>query len=299
MTTALDRVKLKIDTPFSILSHKLNKYLFGKKKADQIKWLKQVKKLKKKYFKGTFWNFNGVLLPDYKPEPIGWLIWSIYMDTLFTYCVHGDNYSHTLIDKLDPFLPEGTYGYSNDEIDVTIKAGDIVIDAGAWIGDFSAYAVKKGASVYAFEPCAETCGYLRKTRELNGNIVVQQKGLGAKNEIRYITNDTNNSGSNRITNKKKSNEVIEIITLDTFVKENRIDKINFIKADIEGFERFLIKGAKNVLKKHSPKLAICTYHLNDDPTVISELIKEANPDYKIVHKRKKLYAAVPKVSVNM
>ena len=47
------------------------------------------------------------------------------------------------------------------------------------------------------------------------------------------------------------------------------------------------------LARFAPKLALCTYHLPDDPEVLETLIKEANPAYEVVQKRKKLYAAVP------
>jgi hypothetical protein len=50
-------------------------------------------------------------------------------------------------------------------------------------------------------------------------------------------------------------------------------------------------GAKEILKKFAPKLAICTYHLPDAPQVLESIIKEANPDYKVVHLRHKLFAS--------
>jgi len=80
---------------------------------------------------------------------------------------------------------------------------------------------------------------------------------------------------------------------DTFVHQNNIPRIDFIKADIEGAERYMLMGAKQVLKDFAPKLAICTYHLPDDPKVLRELILDANPDYVIEERWKKMYAHVP------
>ena len=82
-------------------------------------------------------------------------------------------------------------------------------------------------------------------------------------------------------------------TLDDFVRENNLPRVDFIKSDIEGFERHLLEGAQETLSRFAPKLAICTYHLPDDPEVLSGLIKKANPKYNIVQKRKKLFASVP------
>ena len=52
-------------------------------------------------------------------------------------------------------------------------------------------------------------------------------------------------------------------------------------------------GAKRILKEFAPKLALCTYHLSDDPEVMEKLILDANPNYVIEHKWQKLYAYVP------
>jgi hypothetical protein len=89
-------------------------------------------------------------------------------------------------------------------------------------------------------------------------------------------------------------EKVSVITLDKFVEENPLEHVDFIKADIEGFEREMLKGATNVLKKFAPKLAICTYHLSDDPG-LEKIIKEANPNYTVVHIRYKLFAISQKI----
>lgn len=86
---------------------------------------------------------------------------------------------------------------------------------------------------------------------------------------------------------------VETTTIDTFVQENNITKIDFIKVDIEGAERLMLKGAKKTLQTLKPKLAICTYHFKDDPMVLEAIIKEANPNYIVNHRWKKLYAYVP------
>jgi hypothetical protein len=80
--------------------------------------------------------------------------------------------------------------------------------------------------------------------------------------------------------------------LDSFVEERGLARIDFIKADIEGAERDMLKGATRVLRDFAPKLAICTYHLADDPVVLEAIIKSANPGYKVVHLRHKLFASV-------
>lgn len=89
-------------------------------------------------------------------------------------------------------------GLVNDEVNVTVEWGDIVIDTGAWIGDFAAYVLVKGASVCAFEPSARNFGYLVKTAELNGNIIPVMKGLSHKTEAtKFSAVSTGDSASDR------------------------------------------------------------------------------------------------------
>jgi hypothetical protein len=86
---------------------------------------------------------------------------------------------------------------------------------------------------------------------------------------------------------------VPTIPLDLFVRQNSLPRVDFIKADIEGAERLMLEGAKEVLRDFSPKLAICTYHRRDDPETLRDLILCANPNYVIENKFRKLYAHVP------
>ena len=49
-------------------------------------------------------------------------------------------------------------------------------------------------------------------------------------------------------------------TIDKFVEENNIEKIDYIKMDVEGAERNILEGAIKTIKKFKPSLAIAIYH---------------------------------------
>jgi FkbM family methyltransferase len=242
-------------------------------------------------------NFNGALLPkseESSPDS------EMFADIFLFHVFFADNYGKDLVEMIERDMPEGPYGYTDGGFDVSVKKGDVVIDAGAFIGDFSAYAAAKGAVCYAFEPTETTFQLLQKTAELNGGkIIPVQKGLGnIEGEVEFFINN-GNAGGNAINvrqgdaNRRKKNiSTIKITTLDTFVREQGLTKVDFIKADIEGAERDMLAGARNMLKTFTPKLAICTYHLPDDPQVLERLILDANPNYKVRQGPKKLYASV-------
>lgn len=250
----------------------------------------------KKFLENDRYNFGGIYFPTIDNIT---LMRTVYEDSLKVFVEHNDNYDYTIVDPLEKTLPEGTYCYrgKNGE-DITIKKGYTVVDAGAWIGDFSAYAAKKGAHVYAFEPSPANIKMLEKTisyNNMNDAITIVPFGLGEKIEtMEFFENDDDgNTGGNTFNVKQgHGNTTLQITTLDTWVATNAIKKIDFIKSDIEGYERHLLRGATKVLKEHQPILSICTYHLPDDREVIKDIILKANPNYKILQRKMKLFAYV-------
>lgn len=252
------------------------------------------KKWQKRNANGEWYlDFNGAKLPDISANKNDlYSFASLYEDVFLIPCFYNDSYDKKLAERLDQYMLDGPYGYRNDKFDVTIKNGDVVIDAGAWFGDFSAYAVSKGAIAYAFEPLKENYKILTETARINnGQIHPVQKGLGSS--VCDMNISINGASSSIILKEDGAGEEkISITTLDKFVEESKLERIDFIKADIEGAEREMLKGAFNTLKTFTPKLAICTYHLPDDPEVLEKIILEANPAYKVVHLQHKLFAAV-------
>jgi FkbM family methyltransferase len=286
----------------SAIVHKLNKrsHLFAYTYSGMMAHHRFMQKWLKYDGQERYFDFNGAKLPDISNSAEKLIMTKyIFEDVFLISCVFNDNHDKSIVEILDKVMEEGPYGYVDGTFDVTVKANDIVIDVGAWIGDFSAYAASKGAMAYAFEPTKNTFDILCKTVKINklcgeGQIFPVSKGLGEREEKLMLGHCNDNSAGNSMImrgNKSGKDEIV-ITTLDKFVEENKLAKVDFIKADIEGAERDMLRGATNVLKTFAPKLAICTYHLPDDPQVLEQIIMEANPKYKVVHLRHKLFAAV-------
>jgi len=219
---------------------------------------------------------------------------SVLEDTLYSYLYLEDNYDVNDVKRIDDLIPEGFYIYCDRSrgIDFKLHPGDVVIDAGAWIGDFAAYASVCGARTYAFEPMSGTFEILKETARLNEYISPVNMGLGAQKE-ELVMSAKGSASSLNITARAGETVKIRVATLDDFVEEKKLERVDFIKADIEGHERFMLKGARNVLKRFGPRLSICTYHLPDDPQVLENTIIEANPAYTVIQGRKKLFAYIP------
>jgi FkbM family methyltransferase len=187
-------------------------------------------------------------------------------------------------------LVEGPGEYGS----VVVKPEDVVFDCGANIGLFSMLAAAKGGRVYAFEPVPSVFQHLDKAKEIYSDIHISDYALSDKTGIVKIalSNGTNTANSFVL---PVSDMFIEVntISIDEFVSCHQLERVDFIKADIEGAERLMLAGAVETLKKFAPKLSVCTYHLPDDKEVLEAIIMAANSNYIVEHRWQKLYAYVP------
>ena len=122
------------------------------------------------------------------------------------------------------------------------------------------------SNFYCFEPNPSIFNILR-LRQNKDNVQVFNFALGEKSEFRkFYVSDFSESSSfyepdknsnwykikNRLLGKNYENSISEIlvptVSLDDFVSEKNIDKVHFIKIDVEGSEIDVLKGAQQVLK---------------------------------------------------
>lgn len=120
---------------------------------------------------------------------------------------------------------------------VKLKEDDIVVDFGANIGMFSLYASKKSKMLYSVEPDPITYENLLKNTESIDNIITINKAIYSKGgEIEFIRNEVSGASSlfNNQNNSKKI--TIDTISFSDFINQYNIDRINYLKVDIEGAE---------------------------------------------------------------
>ncbi len=75
---------------------------------------------------------------------------------------------------------------------------------------------------------------------------------------------------------------VQAVAIDETSARLGVSRVDFIKMDIEGAERHALAGARTVLGRDKPKMAVCLYHLPDDPEVIPRVVREAQPAYRWV-----------------
>jgi FkbM family methyltransferase len=153
-----------------------------------------------------------------------------------------------------------------------IDDGDIVVDVGANIGEYSLIAaqkVKQNGKVISIEPLKETAQTLTKNFQLNNftNYEVITKVIGNENKkvnlYKQMAGGTMGFVDSTLIGRKfeKADEV-EMTTIDEILSTRNIENVKVIKIDIEGYEFELLKGAKNSLKNKKIKNLIIEVHIN-------------------------------------
>ena len=180
----------------------------------------------------------------------------------------------------NPF--EGLYGIKPYFHYYKPKKGDVIIDAGAFNGIISIYCSKivgNEGKIIAYEPDTSTFKKLNKNLEINkiSNVTTINKGIWKEDTILFFSNDS--TAGSKILNEKTPNSIsIEVVKLDDEMKRLKLDKINFIKMDIEGAEIEAIDGMKKILSLGT-HLSIASYHIINGEKTYKEVerkLKENN-----------------------
>lgn len=166
--------------------------------------------------------------------------------------------------KNNPFkiIIKRTYNYLKIEQDersphkytdanFTLDNNTVLFEVGAAEGIFALENIEKCKKVYVFECDEEWIKILKETfKPYMDKVMIVEKYVGDKNDKNFVT-------------------------LDSFIDElDKNDNI-FIKMDIEGAEVAALSGCKKLINSFSNvKLAVCTYHNQDDEEKIRKMFDE-------------------------
>jgi FkbM family methyltransferase len=145
----------------------------------------------------------------------------------------------------------------------------LVVDVGAHHGETIAFLIKnfKFKNIFAFEPNQESYQVLKKNINIlkKENILLINKGVGIKNEKKFLLESTDSASATFCNFKNNSSylkkkrfffkykkikkQETQILNLQTFLQQNKIKKVDYLKIDTEGYELNVIKGLKKYIKK--------------------------------------------------
>jgi FkbM family methyltransferase len=154
-----------------------------------------------------------------------------------------------------------------------VKPGDVVLDFGGHIGLFAVIASQATGptgKVYSFEPSPSTNQLLQKSVAINnadGIIKTFQKAVGGSvGKTTFFVSDGQADNANSLVNYKEDRPFhgidIEVTTIDAFVKEQQLTKVNFVKIDVEGAEYDALQGGVETFNKFKPT---CILAIHPEP----------------------------------
>ena len=215
----------------------------------------------------------------------------------FLFIILGSPFSIKIkINELGPYKFDGYFAFSNFNVwgkknnfyftDFVncCKNKKCILDVGAHIGLMSipsSFYLNKSGKIFCFEPSKINKKYLIKHINLNkiNNIEVYNYFVSNKNDSKVTFYEKEiPSGLNSalvIKNKKSfTNSVVETITLDSFVNNKKL-KPDVIKIDVEGYEYFVIEGARQLIKKFKPIIFLSVHpnHLKEFNILTADLLK--------------------------
>ncbi len=167
-----------------------------------------------------------------------------------------------------------------------LRPGDVVVDIGAHIGCAAvpaARAVGPAGHVYACEAIPSISMALRHTVAASGldNITVLNYGLGsAPGEATFLARGAG-SGHSDLGGSVGEPVTVPMTTLDALVAEVGLQRLDFLKVDVEGWEPEVLRGAAQTIRRHRPVIEIAAYHKPDDLQVLPTMLREIEPAYEL------------------
>ena len=155
--------------------------------------------------------------------------------------------------------------------------GGTVIDVGANMGDWAlpmAKAVGGTGRVFAFEPVPYLAEALNKTFRINGfsTSAVTRKALSdsigeAPFTIAQNEGDLLNVRCSGLSVDLEDGyqTTVSTTTLDAFCEEEQIDRLDFIKIDVESHEAAVIRGGAGVIERFRPAIVFEAGHWQETP----------------------------------
>jgi FkbM family methyltransferase len=176
------------------------------------------------------------------------------------------------------------YFVQRASVDLTPVEGDVVLDCGACIGEISvlmAGLVGINGQVHLFDPVPIHARYCQMQASLNPVIshVLDINVLAVGDVSREMIGQRNDANS--ISPGGLVIDSYSTTSLDNYVSNKKLSRVNLIKMDIEGAEMSALEGASQVIREFKPRLAISAYHKPEDLWEIPQKLKAQNGNYRL------------------
>jgi FkbM family methyltransferase len=169
-----------------------------------------------------------------------------------------------------------------------VRPGEVVMDCGANVGLYTLAALERGASlVVAIEPALDNVECLYRNLAgyvAAGRVVICPKGVWDKDDVLPLNVQPSNTASYSVALKYRGatpGPYVELTTIDELVRDLKLERVDYIKMDIEGAEREALAGATGTIRRFHPRLTIAMEHRYDDPKAIPKMVLSLWSGYRM------------------
>jgi FkbM family methyltransferase len=171
-----------------------------------------------------------------------------------------------------------------------LPSGAVMLDIGANIGNHSLFLAGRCRGIHCFEPNPETAARLKRNIRHNGldeKIKVHEFGLGKKDEqLTFHENVSGNLGASGFAQGRELPEGFRVRTLEVRHAGNAIgalglDKIDYIKIDVEGMEESVLTSLRPILARYRPIVSFEHHEQQVSPGTFDR-IRALFPGYRFV-----------------
>lgn len=174
------------------------------------------------------------------------------------------------------------------EGEMALGPSDIVLDCGANIGDFVRLCLRAGvAKVVAIEPSPNNIEAMRRSfsQEIaSGRVILVPKGVWHEDSTMTMLLYENSLLDSFVMRNRRPNArelELPVTTIDEIVEELKLEKVTFVKMDIEGAERNAIRGAAKTIARFRPRMSLATENLEDDYIVVPQEVQKLRQNYEV------------------
>jgi FkbM family methyltransferase len=168
--------------------------------------------------------------------------------------------------------------------------GAVFLDVGANVGHYSLAMSRCCRRVIAFDPFSTALARLRANAVRNeiGNIEVHELALGEMDERRTFFAPTGaNKGTGSLLDShargnNTSKIVVRVVNGDRYVESHlALDRLDFVKIDVEGFERSVLRGLAHTLARFRPTILTEVSETTRSTFARGESLASFLPGYRI------------------
>lgn len=183
------------------------------------------------------------------------------------------------------------------------KKANVIIDVGANTGLYSLIASSSNplAKIFAFEPYPSNYKRLEYNLGLNDakNVIPVSQAVGSylgytsfyvplgQKRISQVSSINKEFSESHLQNdiSKYEKVKVQITSLDAFIEEHNLSKVDVIKIDVESLEIDVLLGGIKSIRKYKPQIICEIFYSQESKIKLNAILKKINYDLNIIYAR--------------